>query len=411
MKKQIMLMSLFLIAMFTGCSHDESTEAVDRKQTSVSAEFVNADEAKTIAAAVHFGTAEATTADGKATTRSADLNKEVESITPVPDASGATAFYVINYRGGGFMLLAADKRVNPVLAFSEEGTFPMNDPAGFPDGLVNWMDDTKAHVQDVRMKNEPLTETMAAAWEPEAIQAMAKPNHPLPSTPPNDDDSGSNSGDCKDKYQGVDQLLTTKWHQRPSFNDLAPLLNCGPLLGDRALAGCIAVAMAQVMKYHRYPRLYNWHNMPDTWATIETAKLMRDIGDAVHMNYGCEGSGAQRREVARALVQNFHYSSAKFDDYDPDKVIRELRAKRPVILFGGDFGKKGRLIEDHAWVCDGWWDLVKYDKYCKPTYSRCFHMNWGWLDDSFNGWYTYHDWRPGGSVHNNKKRMVYEIIP
>lgn len=87
-------MGLFLVAMFTGCSHDESTEAVDRKQTSASAEFVSADEAKTIAAAVQFGAAEATTANGKATTRSAGLNKEVESITPVPDASGATAFYV-----------------------------------------------------------------------------------------------------------------------------------------------------------------------------------------------------------------------------------------------------------------------------------------------------------------------------
>ena len=114
----------------------------------MSAEFVSADEAKAIASAIHFEPA-----DGKtATTRSgAALDKEVQSITPVSDASGATAFYVINYRGGGFMLLSADKRVNPVLAFSETSTFPMNDPKGFPGGLASWMDDTKEHVHIVHM--------------------------------------------------------------------------------------------------------------------------------------------------------------------------------------------------------------------------------------------------------------------
>ena len=71
-----MLIGLFLVAMLTGCSHDESPEAVDFGQMNVSAEFVSADEATTIAAAVQFGSAEATTAAGKATTRSAGLNKE-----------------------------------------------------------------------------------------------------------------------------------------------------------------------------------------------------------------------------------------------------------------------------------------------------------------------------------------------
>ena len=173
-----MMIGLLLVAVLTGRSHDESTETVDRKQTSVSAEFVSADEAKAIASAIHFEPA-----DGKtATTRSgAALDKEVQSVTPVSDASGATAFYVINYRGGGFMLLSADKRVNPVLAFSETSTFPMNDPKGFPGGLAGWMDDTKEHVQEVRAKNEPLTESMAAAWEPSRIQAMFA--RPLENTP------------------------------------------------------------------------------------------------------------------------------------------------------------------------------------------------------------------------------------
>ena len=84
------------MAVLTGCSHDESTETVDRKQTSVSAEFVSADEAKAIASAIHF---EPT--DGKtATTRSgAALDKEVQNVTPSPkakDISNVNMFYVTN---------------------------------------------------------------------------------------------------------------------------------------------------------------------------------------------------------------------------------------------------------------------------------------------------------------------------
>jgi hypothetical protein len=68
MNKKLMMIGLFLVAMLTGCSHDESPEAVDLGQTNVSAEFVSADEATTIATAVQFGAAEASTAAG--------LNKE-----------------------------------------------------------------------------------------------------------------------------------------------------------------------------------------------------------------------------------------------------------------------------------------------------------------------------------------------
>lgn len=399
-------MGLFLVAMFTGCSHDESTEAVDRKQTSASAEFVSADEAKTIAAAVQFGAAEATTANGKATTRSAGLNKEVESITPVPDASGATAFYVINYRGGGFMLLAADKRVNPVLAISETSTFPVNE-ALYPEGLVYWMTDAKAHVQDIRVKNAVLTEEMKAAWEPEAIQAMAKPNHPLPSTPPKEEGGGGDGSNCKDYYESVEPLITTKWNQRNGFNALAPRGECG---GDgRAPAGCVAVAMAQVMKYHRFPHSYNWDAMPDNYATMETAKLMRDIGDAVNMSYHCKGSSSTIFKAVKGFSRMGY--TAECATYVPKVVIRELKAGRPVILRGGrDRGIFMTYVDGHEWVCDGWRIIVKYTN-CKRSENEGLHMNWGWAGNDYDGWYTFYDWRPGGEIHDYDKMMIYNIKP
>lgn len=403
MTKHLALIGLLLVAMLTGCSHDESTEAVDSKQTNVSADFVSADEATTIAEAIQFGSTEATTADGKATTRSAGLNKEVQSVTPVPDASGVTAFYVINYKGGGFMLLAADKRVNPVLAVSETSTFPVNESL-YPEGLVEWMTGAKSYVQRVRLKQTLLSEEMSAAWESSSIQKMAIPPKDSEMTP---GDEGGGSGTCKDYYEAVEPLITTKWNQRNGYNALAPSLGCDG--NGKAPAGCIAVAMAQIMKYHKFPRFYNWNAMPDNYATTETAKLMKDIGDAVSMKYGCKGSSSTIFKAVKGFSR-FGYT-AEWANFSPKTVIRELKAGRPVILRGGrDQGIFMIYVDGHEWVCDGWRKIVTYNN-CKRNANEGLHMNWGWSGNYYDGWYTFHDWRPGGEIHNYDKMMIYNIKP
>lgn len=407
MNKKLMMIGLFLVAMLTGCSHDESPEAVDLGQTNVSAEFVSADEATTIAAAVQFGSTKATTAAGKATTRSAGLNKEVESVTPVPDASGATAFYVINYKGGGFMILSADKRVDPVMAVSETSTFPVNE-ALYPEGLVDWMTEAKAYVQDIRVKNTPLTEEMKAAWEPSSIQRVAAPSKDREILLSNN--NATRNGGCQNYYEGVEQLLTTQWGQTHGFNALLGMVTCPDGSTHRAYAGCVAVAMAQIMKYHRHPSSYNWNNMPDRVATTETAKLIRDIGIAVKMSYRCNGSGARIEDAAAAFRNTFRYPRAKAANFDLAIVRRELKARRPVYLRGGQEGPYGRYTNGHAWVCDGWRIIVTYNANCQPHVNEGLHMNWGY-EGSFDAWYTPYDWRPNGSVHNYQKMMIYEIIP
>ena len=413
MSKKLMMIGMFLVALLTGCSHDESPEGVDSKETKVSAEFVSADEAKTIAAAVQFGTADATTADGKATTRSAGLNKEVQSVTPVPDASGATAFYVINYKGGGFMILAADKRMNPVLAFSETSTFPLNDPEGAPESLTDWMANVKDQMQTLRVNNELLTETMVAAWEPESIQTML---FGAPTPPPSkgvDPDEGDN---CKNESKTYGPFLRTTWHQGPNYNDLIPIMGCDPSYNYKAPVGCVAVAVAQVMKYYRYPTSYNWDNMPNTWATEETAKLMKDVGAAVKMKYGCNGSSSNLKKAAKALTDVYHYRSAKYKGSIEQSIVEsEIISGRPVILAGVRY--KGGFFQyaGHAWVCDGYkYSLIYYHK-CRGGLYEWFHMNWGLFEyagTKYNGWYDLKNLRPREDLNYNLSQdMVYEIIP
>ncbi len=50
--------------------------------------------------------------------------------------------------------------------------------------------------------------------------------------------------------------------------------------------------MAQIMKYHKFPKTYNWDNMPYNTGTLDTQQLIVDIGKAVDMDYGKDGSSS-----------------------------------------------------------------------------------------------------------------------
>lgn len=94
--------------------------------------------------------------------------------------------------------------------------------------------------------------------------------------------------------------------------------------------------MAQVMKYHEYPTSYSWASMPAGHGTTTTSMLMKDIADALDMDYQCTGSGTDTKgDVASAFKNSFGYSSATYDDYDYLVVKSELSQNRPVILRGG----------------------------------------------------------------------------
>ncbi len=184
-------------------------------------------------------------------------------------------------------------------------------------------------------------------------------------------------------------------------------MSCGPC--GRAWTGCVATAMAQVMKHHKHPTNYNWSDMPNSYGNTYISSLMRDIGDAVGMKYTCDASKAYADDIAPALKNTFGYNSASYADYDYNTVKSELNHSRPVILTGGR--KTGGWIfsqyeDGHAWVCDG------YSLTVFPCWGSMltFHMNWGW-GGTYNGWYGFLNFNPGDYTFNYKRKMVYNIKP
>lgn len=192
-------------------------------------------------------------------------------------------------------------------------------------------------------------------------------------------------------YTAIPAMVKTQWNQDAPFNDLCPSSNKGT-----AYTGCVATAMAQVMKFHNYPpkgkgtvsvtfnnntytmnltnTSFDWDNMLDVYTSSATATqktavatLMKACGYSVDMDYGLDASGAQSSDVVAALTDCFSYDKAvnyQLRDYfDPDvwaeKVYNELASGR-VVYYAGRGSDGG-----HAFVCDGYQD-------------EKFHFNWGW---------------------------------
>lgn len=195
-------------------------------------------------------------------------------------------------------------------------------------------------------------------------------------------------------HAAIAPMTQTRWNQSEPYNDMCPTLN-----GSRCVTGCVATAMAQVMRYHSWPEKgvgeysYQWSTGSQTlsfnyaattfrWdlmlneygsdATAEqkdaVATLMYAAGVSVDMDYTSSESGAVSQNMGRAFLENFNYDQglwmAQRDYYGlvewEDIIYNELAEGRPV-LYGGT-GEAG----GHQFVADGY------------SADGFFHFNWGW---------------------------------
>ena len=266
---------------------------------------------------------------------------------------------------GGFVIVSNDDRTLHILGFSETGVLDLEN---MPDEQRAWL---QGYADEI-------------AWLKLHDAGIA----PMGTT------RGSRAG--SHETETIEPLLTTTWAQRAPYNDLCPEYASG----KRAVTGCVATAMAQVMNYHKWPvaateaipgyqdgygahqtdleaTTFDWGNMLDSYSGGETteqntavATLMQYCGYSLEMNYG-PTSGTNMFKVAPALKTYFGYNetttyiSRSFytNDKWEDIIYHELASNRPVI-YGGQSTGGG-----HAFVCDG---------YRHEYATDFFHINWGW---------------------------------
>lgn len=346
--------------------------------------------------------------------------KTVKEVFSAPGKDNKSVFHIINYEEGGFVIIAGDKRTTPILAFSYENYFPVSANTEYPGGLADWAIMQKDFVELIRETdtalgaglNEFLIDPQSGLWNSCPIQRSITPLTSFSA-------SCEPGGGCQDQYTQVGPLMTTTWNQLCGFNQLMPEINCNPVSPcGRAFAGCVPVAMAQVMRYHTHPTGYNYLNMPNGVGNISTATLLRDIYDAFPANQksiNCGGTGiSNNADYAGIMVNNFGYSSAARTGFNHTIVKSELTNLRPVILSGGSYSGWWifqQLTQGHMWVTDGYMSVV----YCSGQSLLKLHMNWGWQNGDGNGFYNYGNFSVtiGGNTlsFNDDKRMIYNIKP
>ena len=337
----------------------------------VRAEFVRPDVAARYAQKA-MGMSVRPQADGASTLRAA--SRDGKDALP--------CFYIFNNPDGGWMIISADDRISPVLAYSDYGQFSTAD---MPENLEWWINGVERTVDDIRNSDLKASAQVQAAWRSQQVM------------------TGSETG--------RKVLVTANWNQEEPYNMLCPVPK-----GDnkRSAVGCEAVATAIMMRYNKWPahgkgliggyttwsdtyvpaysidnHTYNWDDMPlsdcvthlSEWTEdklTQVAQLMHDCGVMEYMQYTSEAAYTSDVFVKEALIKNMSYSeSARClyrSNYDADEwfqvIKREIDEDR-VVLYTGHNNSGG-----HAYVCDG------YD-----VEERKLHFNWGW-GGANNGFFT-----------------------
>lgn len=280
------------------------------------------------------------------------------------------AYYVIeNGTNKGYTIVSADDRLPEIVGYAKQGNYTEDT---LPEAYVEFITAYQKFVEEVKAGNPHALRTAAEA---KALRESASYTQPT-----------------------VAPLLgNIQWNQGDPYNRMCPEYDGV----NKAVTGCVATAMAQVIGYWKYPSqlqadipgyttrsnkinvpgiskatdgIYDWDNILPQYRSGSfndvqanaVAKLMHHCGVAVKMDYG-QSSGAN--------VNPEHLS--KYFGYDKDFMVKvrresysmqewntlidnELIAKRPV-LYSGQSSDGG-----HQFVCDG------------SDGKGLYHINWGW---------------------------------
>ena len=334
------------------------------------------------------------------------------SVPSKKSRSAGENIYVFNInRDDGFILVSGDDLATPILGYSFNGAFNMSEA---PPNLKKWIEGYVDQIRYIRHRQGDESGKIKEQWEQLSSQE---------------------GGYETNSTSAAEPLITTSWSQSPYVNELCPYDREHE---DYVVTGCVATAMAQIMKFWSFPEsgsgfhsydhsqygmlsanfgntTYDWAAMPEVVESenVAVATLMYHCGVSVEMNYGIESSGAYTNInpdydepcAELALEKYFAYDegiqSAFRSDYTSEEWVlllkTELDAGRPVLFSG--YGSEGG---GHAFICDG------YDV------NEFFHFNWGWGGIA-DGYFAHDALNPEGGEtgegYNKSQAAIIGIKP
>lgn len=294
-------------------------------------------------------------------------------------ASGDSDIYIFNRRGGGFVIINGQASGVPILGYSLNNHFSVED---MPESLKPWFECLR--------------------------------------------NTGKQSSGTKTYYFVMDEvrevvnLHTAEWNQWEPFNNKCPEID-----GNRAPTGCVITATAILMQYYGWPKqgkgrtesyydgysevfregyelttVYNWDELKKINTVDDAinaspeiqdnlAQLHRDLGAVLHANYDLGGTGTINPQQGIAKYMGYKLAASEIMgcmSYNDWLVYLKsfLDKKQPVLTEG----------DAHQYIVDG------YDS------NDYFHFNFGW--GGYNNGFYFID---GYSYNTLRMRATGNIVP
>lgn len=318
-------------------------------------------------------------------------------------SKGFPSYYVFDVNNGrGFVIVSAEDAAKPIIGYSTSENFSVPAPGS---NIAYWLGKRTEEIEHLQFNHIEANSQIAKMWDSY-----------ITGIPLNDKQRSATT-------TTVAPLLSTLWNQSPYYNDLCP---------GGSVTGCVATAMAQILKYWSYPlhgmgqssynendygplsanyamATYIYSLMPNQLSApnAEVAQLMSHCGISVSMDYSPGGSAAwvicsdNPISAQNSYTAYFGYNPNTIlgvyrDDYTTPNwhtmIKNDLEIGRPIQYAG--FGSSG----GHTWVLDG------YDA------NNMYHMNWGW-GGSANGYFDIDVLNPNGMDFSWGQQALFGIVP
>ena len=331
-----------------------------------------------------------------------NISKDAAASVSYADSDGRILYYVVELVPQGFLVVSADDQLEPIIAFSSSGSYSGLHASPLRELLVQDMTDRLDFLIS-RKKTLATKSGKSDKWQAliaAGADMQTKGNISVLGGVPALSDVR------------VMPLVQSQWGQSEAYGDYC----YNYYTPNHYVTGCVATAMAQLMRYHSWPTdgigvqscqitvdgsvqywdtrggdggggPYNWSDMPyipeNGLTTVQRqaiGALSYDAGLSVSMDYTNSYSSASSKDASDALKDTFRYSSSVYgqgfsssgDDGLWAMINANLDARQPVILsISGPVG-------GHAVIADGY-------GYTSGTMYHHLNMGWGGQD---NTWYA-----------------------
>lgn len=318
-------------------------------------------------------------------------------------------FYLVNFEdGAGYAILGADDRLEPVYVIADEGALgadrlhyaaTVSDEQAEADGEfvypLQLILDSAAGSIATAGAGGPISGIGGhgpGGWEPQPTVVRREVEDPV------------TTFICH-------PMIKTKWEQETPYNLFCPMVN-----GEHCVAGCGAIAFAQLLAYHAEANdiTFNqfgsfafdnafWTNLKNgvrypsrvrapqggegmTAETMAVAQFIYAVGVGIHANYGLDETSSKKENVANVFknlaAKNIGYKNVQLGSINNQQAYTLICEKNLPIWYRGE----NNYGDGHAWILDGWKrKMTKITTYYSNNTSEItetetdfVHVNFGW---------------------------------